>query len=104
MSCQGKQIITISGCMENYDTIKIILISIGFIAFMLWINKRQMKASERTNDTKEQQLNHAQSQNKPLSTEDKLNYICQTLDQIRWIGLSIALMFALTFVIPQCTG
>jgi len=38
------------------------------------------------------------------SKEDKLDKIYDVLNHIRWIGLSIASMFALTFIIPQCTG
>ena len=38
------------------------------------------------------------------TTFAKLDYICKTLNHIRWIGLSIGCMFALTFIVPQCTG
>ena len=33
--------------------------------------------------------------------EAKLDKIYDVLNHIRWIGLSIAMMFAMTFVIPQ---
>ena len=90
--------------MENYETIKQVLATIGIIVFFLWMFKRQRRGIDQNYDPEEQQLNHAKRQDEPLSTEDKLNYLCKTLDQIRWIGLSIAVMFALTFLIPQCTG
>ena len=37
--------------------------------------------------------------------KDKLDKIYDVLNHIRWIGLGIGAMFALTFIIPQmCTG
>ena len=38
------------------------------------------------------------------STDQKLDKIYDVLNHIRWIGLGIGGMFALTFIIPQCTG
>jgi hypothetical protein len=39
-----------------------------------------------------------------LSKDDKLDKIYDVLNHIRWIGLSIGGMFAVTFMLPQCTG
>ncbi len=38
------------------------------------------------------------------STDQKLDKIYIELQHIRWIGLGIGAMFALTFIVPQCTG
>ena len=39
------------------------------------------------------------------STDQKLDKIYDVLNHIRWIGLGIGGMFALTFIVPQmCTG
>ena len=38
------------------------------------------------------------------STDQKLDKIYDVLNHIRWIGLSIGGMFALTFIVPQCSG
>ena len=37
-------------------------------------------------------------------TDQKLDKIYDVLNHIRWIGLSIGGMFALTFIVPQCSG
>jgi hypothetical protein len=37
-------------------------------------------------------------------TDQKLDKIYDVLNHIRWIGLGIGGMFALTFIVPQCTG
>jgi hypothetical protein len=39
-----------------------------------------------------------------VSKDDKLDKIYDVLNHIRWIGLSIGGMFAVTFMLPQCTG
>jgi hypothetical protein len=39
-----------------------------------------------------------------VSKDDKLDKIYDVLNHIRWIGLSIGGMFAITFILPQCTG
>ena len=83
--------------MEIPDIIKNALGIIGFLVFFLWVFKRQRKGIEQDHHTEEQK-------NVTLSTDDKLEYICNTLNHIRWIGLSIAIMFALTYLMPQCTG
>ena len=36
--------------------------------------------------------------------EYQLDKIYIVMDHIRWIGLSIGCMLALTFIVPQCTG
>ena len=36
--------------------------------------------------------------------EDKLDKLYDVMNHIRWIGLGIGGMFAITFVIPQCSG
>ena len=38
------------------------------------------------------------------SIEHKLDRLYDVMNHIRWIGLSIGCMFALTFIVPQCTG
>jgi hypothetical protein len=38
------------------------------------------------------------------SLERKLDKLYDVLNHIRWIGLSIGGMFALTFIVPQCIG
>ena len=83
--------------MEIPDIIKNALGIIGFLVFFLWVFKKQRKGIEQEHHTEEQK-------NVTLSTDDKLEYICNTLNHIRWIGLSIGIMFALTFLLPQCTG
>ena len=35
---------------------------------------------------------------------EKLDRLYDVMNHIRWIGLSIGCMFALTFIVPQCTG
>ena len=37
-------------------------------------------------------------------TDQKLDKIYDVLNHIRWIGLGIGGMFALTFIVPQCSG
>ena len=37
------------------------------------------------------------------SKEDKLDKIYDVLNHIRWIGMGIGGMFALTFIVPHCT-
>ena len=83
--------------MEIPDIIINALCIIGFLVFFLWMAKRQRKAIKQDHPTEERQ-------NVTLSKDDKLEYICNTLNHIRWIGLSIAIMFASTFLLPQCTG
>lgn len=36
--------------------------------------------------------------------EEKLDKLWRVMDHIRGIGISIAMMFALTFIVPQCSG
>ena len=38
------------------------------------------------------------------SVGEKLDRLYDVMNHIRWIGLSIGCMFALTFIVPQCTG
>jgi hypothetical protein len=38
------------------------------------------------------------------SIEDKLDRLYDVMNHIRWIGLGIGGMFAITFILPQCTG
>ena len=38
------------------------------------------------------------------SIEHKLDRLYDVMNHIRWIGLSIGCMFAITFIVPQCTG
>ena len=38
------------------------------------------------------------------SVGEKLDRLYDVMNHIRWIGLSIGCMFALTFIDPQCTG
>ena len=38
------------------------------------------------------------------SIEDKLDKLYDVMNHIRWIGLGIGGMFAITFIIPQCSG
>ena len=38
------------------------------------------------------------------SVGEKLDKLYDVMNHIRWIGLSIGCMFALTFIVPQCTG
>ena len=38
------------------------------------------------------------------SLEVRLERIYDVLNHMRWIGLGIGGMFALTFIVPQCTG
>ena len=42
--------------------------------------------------------------NTSSKVEEKLDRLYDVMNHIRWIGLSIASMFALTFIVPQCTG
>ena len=57
---------------------------------------------------KSAKVNHKSSPSlEPSSTkqiEDKLDKLYDVMNHIRWIGLSIGCMFALTFIVPQCTG
>ena len=46
-------------------------------------------------------INSSESIDREKSIEEKTYDV---LNHIRWIGLSIGGMFALTFIIPQCTG
>ena len=38
------------------------------------------------------------------SIENKLDRLYDVMNHIRWIGLGIGGMFAITFILPQCTG
>ena len=40
----------------------------------------------------------------PSKVEEKLDKLYDVMNHIRWIGLSIGCMFAITFIVPQCTG
>ena len=59
------------------------------------------------------QVSETSSQQVPLkgfeqknteSVGEKLDRLYDVMNHIRWIGLSIGCMFALTFIVPQCTG
>ena len=44
------------------------------------------------------------SSNTSSKVEEKLDRLYDVMNHIRWIGLRIGCMFALTFIVPQCTG
>ena len=51
-----------------------------------------------------EQPNELPSSNTSSKVEEKLDRLYDVMNHIRWIGLSIGCMFALTFIVPQCTG
>ena len=69
--------------------------------------------SEHIKSEKELESIQKNNENKPLkgfeqktteSVGEKLDKLYDVMNHIRWIGLSIGGMFALTFIVPQCTG
>ena len=62
-------------------------------------SKQKEKYSERTKST-----NNKLSKEGFSSLERKLDKLYDVLNHIRWIGLGIGGMFAMTFIIPQCIG
>lgn len=54
--------------------------------------------------TRKLKAGHKSPSNTSFKVEEKLDKLYDVMNHIRWIGLSIASMFALTFIIPQCSG
>ena len=59
---------------------------------------------DRTKEAAEPENSKREEINGASSVEQKLDKLYDVLDHIRWIGLSIGGMLALTFIIPQCVG
>ena len=79
---------------ESFPII-IVLCVIGLIGLIL--RKKFMDAE------KDENSNTSESSS-PSSIEHKLDRLYDVMNHIRWIGLSIGCMLALTFIVPQCTG
>ena len=61
-------------------------------------------SAEEKRKAEEEQEGTTEEHKGSSSLEQKLDKLYDVLNHIRWIGLSIGGMFALTFIIPQCTG
>ena len=101
----------------------IVVVCIGiFLAFMLKKNDTKENAIAKKESTESSTIannsseleSHSERDNQPQPLKDfernskgiesKLDRLYDVMNHIRWIGLSIAGMFAITFIIPQCTG
>ena len=112
--------------MES-QTIGIVVVIISLVVLLLASNeKKKSKGKENASIKKEstessmtesisselEDRSGTENQPKPLKDfkqssegiESKLARLYDVMNHIRWIGLSIGGMFALTFILPQCTG
>jgi hypothetical protein len=69
------------------------------------VNEWNENSSHRahTTSTKEDSSSTLEDSSDTLLSH-KLDKLYDVMNHIRWIGLSIGCMFALTFIVPQCTG
>ena len=66
--------------------------------------KEKTKNQEKVTESNQQNFNEGSRDAISSFTDQKLDKIYDVLNHIRWIGLGIGGMFALTFIVPQCTG
>ena len=66
--------------------------------------KEKTKNQEKVTESNQQKFSGGSRDAISSFTDQKLDKIYDVLNHIRWIGLGIGGMFALTFIIPQCTG
>tara|TARA_Y100001934_G_scaffold270914_1_gene356586 strand:+ start:615 stop:1043 length:429 start_codon:yes stop_codon:yes gene_type:complete len=59
---------------------------------------------DRTKEAAEPENSKQEEINGASSVEQKLDKIYGVLDHIRWIGIGIGCMFAMTFIFPKCSG
>jgi hypothetical protein len=70
--------------------------------------KEFLANSDQRNELIEDKLNDLKglfkkNENPNERIEDKLDKLYDVMNHIRWIGLGIGGMFAITFIIPQCS-
>jgi len=89
---------------------EIVLAAVGiiaFIGFLVWVIKAFMGTSDESepkSSPNETNNGSTEAISSNSSIEHKLDKLYDVMNHIRWIGLSIGCMFALTFIVPQCTG
>ena len=79
------------------------------VAVTVWSEGEASKTEDFEDHIQEAEDRELNDEHKSIShsssfTDQKLDKIYDVLNHIRWIGLGIGGMFALTFIIPQCTG
>lgn len=82
---------------ESFPII-IVLCAVGLIGLILALKEKSKDAE------KDENSNTSSESSSPSSIEHKLDRLYDVMNHIRWIGLSIGCMFAITFIVPQCTG
>ena len=77
-----------------------IIVGFGVIEYFV----RKQKVTEEDPNESNQKNSGVSRDAISSSTDQKLDKIYDVLNHTRWIGLGIGGMFALTFIVPQCTG
>ena len=90
------------------ETILAVVVIVAFVGLLVWLIKALDKAakdeSEPNSLPNETNNGSTEAISSNSSIEHKLDRLYDVMNHIRWIGLSIGCMFALTFIVPQCTG
>ena len=75
-------------------------LSLGLLVWLMKVTPHESKSKSSQTETN----NNTESVSSNSSIEHKLDRLYDVMNHIRWIGISIGCMFAITFMIPQCTG
>jgi len=99
--------------MEEIDTlvfgsvvlvISLVIVIITYCFKDIGLQKAPLEEDEIPASDGDSSANRA-STNSNRSIEQKLDKLYDVMNHLRWIGLGIGGMFAMTFIIPQfCTG
>jgi hypothetical protein len=88
------------------ETIIVVVGIVAFVGLLVWLIKAWGTSDESEPNSSPNETHNGSTEaiSSNSSIEHKLDRLYDVMNHIRWIGLSIGCMFALTFIVPQCTG